>query len=224
MCVYVCRFCVCVCVCLSICACLVFENVYQRYMYSNTHFPVEKTYLCIYSIYIVSVSFAYNMQTATWWSDSTEVHLKDGAGGGGVKENVCMGGIEPDSSTYIPLRWLVRRRLEKEKRNTEVRFYDTSPPCSTLVSTIREPEWSWSVHTVCWCLCAAIKPKKSILLRSFQLWLLISPSVILTSFNRELRLHLSPSGTPPSPPFQVTLRRLFRCCFAYFAGVFFFFF
>lgn len=122
MCVYVCRFCVCVCVCLSICACLVFENVYQRYMYSNTHFPVEKTYLCIYSIYIVSVSFAYNMQTATWWSDSTEVHLKDGAGGGGVKENVCMGGIEPDSSTYIPLRWLVRRRLEKEKRNTEVRF------------------------------------------------------------------------------------------------------
>lgn len=35
--------------------------------YSNTHFPVEKhIYVYIYSIYIGSVSFAYNMQTATW--------------------------------------------------------------------------------------------------------------------------------------------------------------
>jgi len=36
----------------------------------------------IYIIYIESVSFAYNMQTATWWSDSTEVHLQKGAEGG----------------------------------------------------------------------------------------------------------------------------------------------
>lgn len=33
-----------------------------------------------------------------------------------------------------------------------------------------------------------------------------------------------PKWNPPPYPFQVTLRRLFRCCFAYFAGVFFFFF
>lgn len=62
--------------------CIVFENVYQRYMYSNTHFPVEKhIYVYIVSIYYL-FPFAYNMQTATWWSDSTEVHLKDGGGGG----------------------------------------------------------------------------------------------------------------------------------------------
>lgn len=41
------------------------------------------TYLCIYSIYIESVSFVWNMQTATWWSDSTEVHLQDKVGCGG---------------------------------------------------------------------------------------------------------------------------------------------
>lgn len=79
--------------------CFAFENEYQTYTYSNTHYPTEKTYLCIYSIYIVSVSFAYNMQTATWWFDSTEIHLKDKAGEG----NMCMGGTEPGSSTYTPL-------------------------------------------------------------------------------------------------------------------------
>lgn len=64
------------------CVCLyrLWECVSEVYVFQYA-FPSGKTYLCIYSIYIVSVSFAYNMQTATWWSDSTEVHLKDRAEG-----------------------------------------------------------------------------------------------------------------------------------------------
>lgn len=43
--------------CRSIDVCVFFlGDVYQRYMYFNTHFPVEK-HLCIYIIYIESVSF-----------------------------------------------------------------------------------------------------------------------------------------------------------------------
>lgn len=66
LCIMYVRVCVCAWMNVGLSMYIVFENVYQRYMYSNTHFPVEKTFLCIYSIYIVSVSFAYNMQTATW--------------------------------------------------------------------------------------------------------------------------------------------------------------
>lgn len=45
------------------------------------------------------------MQTATWWSDSTEVHLKDGGQGREGKGMCGGGGTEADSSTYIPLQW-----------------------------------------------------------------------------------------------------------------------
>lgn len=118
----------------SMCVYRLWECVSEVYVFQYA-FPSGKTYLCIYSIYIVSVSFAYNMQTATWWSDSTEVHLKDSRG----ERHVCMGGIEPDSSTYIPLLWLVR--WCSKKRNTEVRFYDTfhhvdAVPISTAHSAL----------------------------------------------------------------------------------------
>lgn len=59
---------------------IVWVCVSVLYLYQYTFPSGGKTFLCIYSIYIISVSFAYNMQTATWWSDSTDVHLK-GAGG-----------------------------------------------------------------------------------------------------------------------------------------------
>lgn len=124
------------------CVCIVFENVYQRYMYSNTHFPSGKTYLCIYSIYIVSVSFAYNMQTATWWSDSTEVHLKDGAGG---KDTCAWEGLSLIAAPIYPCDWLDD---VSKKRNTEVRFYDTfhhvdTDPIFTARNTLSLPCYAW---------------------------------------------------------------------------------
>lgn len=42
---------VCVWMSVDLSVCIVFENVYQRYMYSNTHFPVEKHFY----VYIVSI-------------------------------------------------------------------------------------------------------------------------------------------------------------------------
>lgn len=59
--------------------------VSELYLYRYTRPSEGKTFLCIYSIYIISVSFAYNMQTATWWSDSTEVQLKGAGQGGGAR-------------------------------------------------------------------------------------------------------------------------------------------
>lgn len=64
---------------------IVWVCVSELYLYRYTRPSEGKTFLCIYSIYIISVSFAYNMQTATWWSDSTEVQLK-GAGHGAGQE------------------------------------------------------------------------------------------------------------------------------------------
>lgn len=46
-------------------------------------------------INIVSVYFAYNMQTATWWTDGRESRLKG--------DPVCMWGIPPTSSAEIHL-------------------------------------------------------------------------------------------------------------------------
>lgn len=112
----------------SMCVYRLWECVSEVYVFQYA-FPSGKTYLCIYSIYIVSVSFAYNMQTATWWSDSTEVHLKDSRG----ERHVCMGGIEPDSSNYIPLLWLVRRCSKKKEHWGEILWHFSSCWCCSNI-------------------------------------------------------------------------------------------
>lgn len=69
-------------------------------------FPSGKTFLCIYSIYIVSVSFLRITCKQPLGDLTAQVHLKDGAWGWGG--NVCAGrregGTKADSSTYIPLQ------------------------------------------------------------------------------------------------------------------------
>lgn len=74
-------------------------------------FPSGKTFLCIYSVYIVSVSFVRITCKQPLGDLTAQVHLKDGAwghGGGWGGVGGCTGrregGTEADSSTYIPLQ------------------------------------------------------------------------------------------------------------------------
>lgn len=83
------------CVWVFQCVCI-WECVSEVYVFRYAS-PSGKTHLCIYSISILSVSFAYNMQTATWWSDRG---TPEGRGRGG--KHMCMGGIEPEQHLHFP--------------------------------------------------------------------------------------------------------------------------
>lgn len=84
-------------------------------------FPVEKHfYVYIVSIYYL-FPFAYNMQTATWWCDSTGTPKGWDTGKGDVCTARRGRRMEADSSTYTALRWLtgtLRWDLRGETLNT----------------------------------------------------------------------------------------------------------
>lgn len=83
-------------------------------------FLVEKHfYVYIVSIYYL-FPFAYNMQTATWWCDSTETPAGWDTGKGDVGTTRRARRMEADSSTYTSLRWLtgtLRWDLRGERLN-----------------------------------------------------------------------------------------------------------
>lgn len=108
---------------------IVWVCVSELYLFRYTRPSEGKTFLCIYSIYIISVSFAYNMQTATWWSDSTEVQLR-GAGQGaghGAETREWRGGKN---------QWAGKKECwhGPSSRTFILTFCNLSPPLPTWIS------------------------------------------------------------------------------------------
>ena len=133
---------VCICVGLSMWVYRLWECVSEVYVFQYA-FPSGKTYLCIYSNYIVSVSLLITCKQPLGDLTAHKYTWRTGQGEG----DVCMGRIEPDSSTYTPLLWLEIQWFKK--RNTEVRFHDAfhhvdADPTSTAFTILSLPCQIWA--------------------------------------------------------------------------------
>lgn len=73
-----------------------------------------KKHIYVYIYYLYSIWFLLLITCKQPLGDLTAQKYTWRTGGGSGVGNVCMRGIEPDSSTYTPLLWLVIRCLKKK--------------------------------------------------------------------------------------------------------------